>query len=102
MTDIVAYQGRANLLTLQLLADGLPPDVIERVTLSIPGPAFVDGQLQEVEAVLGPDPSFQLGLLPGLQVGEYITKLTVYDPTNPQGVAWQAMLLRVVPWETEA
>ena len=101
-TTETVYNGRDNTNDLLLLADGSAQDLgpVTRMVLSERSGLFsIDSQSAPAAFDWSTGTTGKVILSLGDQAiaaGTHVCRLIVYDPTNPDGIVWGQVLLKVV------
>jgi hypothetical protein len=101
MATLNAWIGRANRQRLELLQDGstVSPGAVTRAQLKFGGHCLDTSGSDPIELVDSATVvEMQLGLTPNLSRGSYDGRLTIYDASHPEGIAWQKVLIVIGTW----
>ena len=98
------YLNRANTITRRLLDSGEPLTVqqqqaILRAQIHIGGHCIDTEELGDPIQYEDGKVLAQLGLIEGLQPGQYTARITAFDAVKTEGVAWGQFEVTVLPWE---
>lgn len=100
-----AYIGRANITRRYLRIDGQPLSLEDRQAVTKVqfrlGPHCVDSTVVEDPInyyVEDGTVDIRIGLIPDIEEGTLTGKLIVYDAATPEGKAWGAFDVVVMPW----
>lgn len=101
MITIKIYKDRDNIASIELNSNGVPQDIanLTRAMITL-GDLTIDSSLHAGVfdwVTLGASGQLDIaaGHVPRLQVGEFISTLTVFDATYPKGLVWDKMAVQV-------
>jgi len=102
MTTLTAYVGRDNKDQLRLLQNGsvVGNNIVTKAELSFGNWCIETGVDSNIRLITNATiVEMEIGLTTGLVVGKYEGKLTIYDASIINGIAWANIEINVVNWE---